>query len=77
VIKKIFRYLLYLVFGFIDFIVLYATLAVTLPYARVHSGQAFPGKGVIVYVQSNGIHTDFVMPVKTSQVNWNNYFTCN
>ena len=75
-IKRILRYTLYLLCGFIDFILVYATLAVTLPYIRTSGRQTTAEKNITIYVQSNGVHTDFVLPVKTAQRNWNEWLHC-
>lgn len=74
--RKSLLYCYYLLCGGIDFIVVYVTLAVTLPYIRLNADRKPVEKGVVIYVQSNGVHTDFVLPVKTAGMNWNTLFDC-
>jgi uncharacterized protein (TIGR02117 family) len=48
---------------------LWLLLALLLPYFSF-SDAVKEKKDITVYVSSNGIHTDFVMPVYTDQFNW-------
>ena len=58
---------------FIAFVTFYITLALT--------GMSFtlgelPLKKseITIYLKSDGVHTDFVLPVKTNSVDWSNVF---
>lgn len=65
--RYIFRFLL----GFIAFILLYLLFAWLLPYVQVNSSFKNATEGIEIYVQSNGVHTDIIMPIQTEQIKWN------
>jgi len=64
--RYIFRFLL----GLIAFILLYLLFAWLLPFWKVNSSFTSASNGVEIYIQSNGVHTDIVMPIKSEQINW-------
>jgi uncharacterized protein (TIGR02117 family) len=47
-----------------------------LPYVRLSPVSEQGDNGIEIYIQSNGIHTDFVMPVKNDLINWNKMLPC-
>jgi uncharacterized protein (TIGR02117 family) len=56
-------------------VVLYFLLALALGYFPV--GQPTPQaleKGVAVFVRTNGVHTDFIVPVRSSAIDWSRQF---
>ena len=70
ILKNIFRILLRSILGFICFIVFYLCMAWLLPYLKTNTSFVSPVNGVELFVHSNGVHTDFILPVKNEQMNW-------
>jgi uncharacterized protein (TIGR02117 family) len=62
--------------AFILFILLYLFLAWMLPYIKVNRSfcNAPDSEGVEIFVQTNGVHTDLVLPVKNEQADWEKLF---
>jgi uncharacterized protein (TIGR02117 family) len=54
--------------------VLYLAAAVILGFVTVNSAFIQTAGGVPIAVCSNGVHTDFVLPVKTEEVDWSRVF---
>lgn len=69
--KTILRFLLRILLGILLFVGVYMLLSQVLPYIKVNSAAAPPPDGITIYIESNDVHTDFVLPVKTAQLNWN------
>ncbi|MCW3071039.1 MAG: urease-associated protein [Bacteroidetes bacterium] len=69
-IKTFFRYFFRALLGIIAFLVLWLAFAFFLPYVHNGYGPLRENKSITVYIESNGVHTDFVMPVKTMQWDW-------
>ncbi len=74
--RKSFQIIFSLFLGILAFVMSYLLLAFWLPYLKVNSDWQKPEKGIEIFVESNGVHTDFVMPVKTEAVNWFQKFPC-
>lgn len=51
-------------------IALWFLLAFILPEFKVNNDFSSPAKGVKIFIHSNGVHTDFVVPVRTSVIRW-------
>ena len=49
-------------------------MALLLPHMRLNSDYVPAAGGIKVYVHSNGVHTDFVLPVRTSSFAWDSVF---
>ena len=71
--KKGFRILLYLVVTIVAFILFYFTCAFICARISVNEDVSKVGK-IKVYVKSNGVHTDVVVPVKTTIIDWESVF---
>jgi uncharacterized protein (TIGR02117 family) len=69
VIKTFFRYLLRTLLALIIVILLWLILAHALPYITFQD-QTKEKKTVVIFIESNGVHTDFVMPVKSALFDW-------
>jgi uncharacterized protein (TIGR02117 family) len=52
------------------FLALYGLAAWIFPHLRMHRSFNPPKQGVTIYILSNGVHTDFIVPVKNSLFNW-------
>ncbi len=71
--KKGFRILLYILVSILFFIIFYLSTAFIC--ARITVNEAISKEGnIIVYIQSNGVHTDLVVPVKSQKMDWSNIF---
>ena len=68
--KWIGRFLIF----FILFICIYLFCSFILPKIKVNTEYKQASTGVEIFIKSNGVHTDFVVPVKTSEMNWYNHF---
>lgn len=53
-------------------IVVYLILVLLLPYIPVAKKPASDPQNVTIYILTNGMHTDLVMPVKSEVIDWNN-----
>lgn len=69
--KTFLRYILRFLLGIIAFILLYLLFAFLLPYFKANSSFENATDGIEIYVQSNGVHTDVVLPIKSEYINWN------
>jgi uncharacterized protein (TIGR02117 family) len=70
-IKKILRILLRTVLFVAGFFVLYVLAGLTIPYISVNKNAAQNGAdGYEMYILSNGVHTDLVVPLRTEVKDW-------
>ena len=67
--KKFLRRFLYSVLGFITFIGLYLLSAYILGKISVEK-ETTKSEDVTMYILTNGVHTDLVMPLKNEQMDW-------
>ncbi len=73
--KKMMIFLLYLFGGIIAFLLIY--LAADYIFSRVKGYNSIEQKlekNIIIYVMSNGVHTDLVFPVMNTQMDWKTLF---
>lgn len=71
VVKKIFKSCLYVFAGLIGFVVLYLGITWLLFYVPVNRNAANHDAGDIsIYIMTNGVHTDIVVPVKNEIMDW-------
>lgn len=68
--KTSLRYSFRFLIGFTSFILLYLLFAWLLPFWKVNTSFINAKNGVEIYVQSNGVHTDIIMPTQTKQMKW-------
>lgn len=70
-VKRIRRILLRTLLFVAGFFLFYIILAVTLPYIAVNSNAPTSGKdGFEIYILSNGVHTDLVLPIRNDEKDW-------
>lgn len=71
IVKRIFKGLLYVVIGLVAFVLLYLGITYLLFFIPVnrHAIQEGPDE-VSIYIMSNGVHTDIVVPVKSELIDW-------
>lgn len=72
-ILKAFKYLGLFLAGFIVFVLIYLLAAFTIPKIKVDA-EVVNNPSIEMYILSNGVHTDMVLPVKTAHVKWNEVF---
>jgi len=70
ILKKVIRFLLRSVVGVISLLILYFLFALVLSLIPVNNDFHNAENGITIYVRSNGVHTDFVVPVETKTINW-------
>ena len=68
-----FKYVGFTLLGCVAFIIFYLLLAFILSWITVDA-EHNANKDIEVYLLSNGVHTDIVLPVKTAHINWSDYF---
>ena len=68
--RRILRILLKFLLGILAFFVLYIIVALILPRFSVNSKDENPKEDVAIYIKSNGVHTDIVVPIKTKYKDW-------
>ncbi len=49
-------------------------MSVLLGFIPVNSGFRQVEKGITIYIVSNGVHTDFVLPMENEFMNWRSFF---
>lgn len=69
-IKKILKNLLKVIGTILGLMVLYVVLALALPYIEVAKKPTNEVANIPIYIYTNGVHTDLVVPVKTAQIDW-------
>ena len=67
--KKILKYAVRVLLTFFLLILLYLVCALVLSWLTV-SAKPDPNPEVTVFLETNGVHVDLVMPVRTSDVDW-------
>ncbi len=55
---------------FLGLILLYALLAYLLPFIETSEKKTTDAKTIPIYIYTNGVHTDIVMPVKNNITDW-------
>ncbi|WP_343562160.1 TIGR02117 family protein [Sphingobacterium sp.] len=72
--KKIRKVLGYIVLGILGFCVLYVVAEYCLSRLAVSSKKVPMDRNIQVFVKSNGIHTDIVLPVIMKELDWSHIF---
>jgi uncharacterized protein (TIGR02117 family) len=67
--KKLFKILLKTILGFIIFILVYALSAFFLSKITVNT-DTIQKQDVTIYIKTNGVHTDIVVPIKNNIKDW-------
>ena len=68
--KKIFQIILKVIATVIGLVIIYVVLALTIPYLPVQKKATNDVADIPIYIYTNGVHTDIVMPIKTDHVDW-------
>ncbi len=69
-IRKTLRYMGLLLLSFLAFVLLYGLCVLLFAWIPVNTEFVSTENGIELYVQSNGMHVDIVVPVKTPQIDW-------
>jgi uncharacterized protein (TIGR02117 family) len=70
--KRFFRYSGIVILTLIGLIMFYGLSAFALSRITVN-GDVKSGEDVTIYILTNGVHTDIVVPVKTQEIDWSHY----
>jgi uncharacterized protein (TIGR02117 family) len=57
----------------VAFVIAWIFFAILFPYIISGYGPLKENKNITVFIESNGVHTDFVMPVKNSSIYWDKF----
>jgi len=68
--KKTFKILGKVLSGIVGFIIVYALLAFGLSRITVNSEDLDTGEDVAIYIKTNGVHTDIVVPIRNEYKDW-------
>lgn len=58
------------ILALLGFLVIYVFFALTIPYIGVNKNHISASEDVEVYILTNGVHTDIVVPIKTQYKDW-------
>ncbi|WP_432671052.1 TIGR02117 family protein [Flavobacterium sp. SM2513] len=68
--KKTLRLLVKMILAVLIFVITYVFFALVIPYIPVNTKDVDPQEDVTVYIRTNGVHTDLVVPIKTEFKDW-------
>ena len=68
--KKFFLVILKTIWVMIGLVAFYLLCGFLIPYIKIPQKPASQPKSVDVYIFTNGVHTDLVVPVKSSEIDW-------
>jgi len=68
--KKYRKYIISIVLSIPIAILVYLLFSILLTIIPVNTSFVEPKEGIDIYIESNGVHTDIVVPVKTAQMDW-------
>ena len=72
--KKVAKMFGYIILGFLGFCVLYIVAEYILSRIPVSGRETISDRTVQVYVKSNGVHTDIILPVIHEEMDWTHLF---
>lgn len=56
--------------GLVSLILVYALAAWLLPYFGSNRGHQEPATGEAIFIRSNGVHTDLILPIQSAEDDW-------
>ena len=68
--KKTLQIILKTISAILGLVVLYVILALAIPYIPVQKKATNDIANIPIYLYTNGVHTDIVMPIKSDQIDW-------
>jgi uncharacterized protein (TIGR02117 family) len=60
--------------GFLKILFIYLFLSLLLGYIPINTGFKQSAEGTEIFIVSNGVHTDFVLPMENDLMNWRLFF---
>ena len=69
-IKKLLKYFLKTLLFVVGFVVLYGALCLLLPLIPISAEKTTEPKTITIYLLSNGMHTDLVLPTQNEFIDW-------
>lgn len=73
-VRRLVKWIARLVLALLAFAALYGLAMVLLPLIGSNTDYAAPTNGHTIYLHSNGVHTDIVLPVRTEAKDWSRTF---
>ncbi|MFN8356246.1 MAG: TIGR02117 family protein [Spirosomataceae bacterium] len=70
---KLGRYFLLTALGILLFLALYILAAYLLSRVPINKANIGQAKGIDIYILTNGVHTDLVLPIKTQFMDWSQH----
>jgi len=74
--KLFFSYLFRLLASCLAFVICYFFLAFWLPLCRVNRDFVQPKDGIEIFIESNGVHSGYLLPARSSMKDWFGEFPC-
>ena len=68
--KNVIKVILKGILGILGVVLLYILLALGLPFIEIPAEKTTEPKTVAIYILTNGVHTDLVVPIKNSVMDW-------
>lgn len=68
--KKTLQIILKGIAAVLGLVIIYVVLALAIPYIPVQKKATSDVPEIPIYIYTNGVHTDIVMPIKTDQIDW-------
>ena len=68
------RWLMHALLGILVFVAVYGACVVGVPYIRVNQASLKTEQSIAIYLWSNGVHMDFVVPTSTPHQDWSDVF---
>lgn len=68
--KKSLLILLKTIWSLIGLVAIYGLCALLIPYIEIPEKPVTAPKNVEIYILTNGMHTDLVLPIKSAQIDW-------
>jgi uncharacterized protein (TIGR02117 family) len=69
-IKSVLKFAGNAILGFLFLIVLYLLFAVLFTFIPANMSAKQPEKGIVIYIKSNGVHTDLILPTENKCYDW-------
>ena len=68
--KKAIRVLIKIIFTIVIFLLVYVIFVFLIPYIGVNKKHISTKEDVTIFIKTNGVHTDIVVPIKTEYKDW-------
>lgn len=68
--KKTLKFILKTILCIVSFVVLYIILGISLPIVGISAKETREPKSVSIFLLTNGVHTDLVLPIRSEYIRW-------